>query len=469
MQNSYWSAMDIKGKATRIDLFSLRTPQMRTFHITWFAFFLCFFGWFGIAPLMAVVRDELDLTKQQIGNTVIASVAITIIARLAIGWLCDRFGPRRTYTALLTLGSLPVMAIGLAETYEAFLLARLGIGVIGASFVITQHHTSTMFAPNVVGTANATTAGWGNLGGGVTQIVMPLVFAALVGLGLSDAMGWRMAMVVPGVLMIFTGIAYYFFTQDAPEGDFRDLRKEGKLSDGHGSGLGGFLSAARDGRVWALFVIYGACFGVELTINNIAALYFHDQFQLDLATAGLIAGLFGLMNLFARSLGGIVADRMGIRGGLRGRVRFLGFVLFFEAIALIVFSQMAVLWLAIGTLIVFSIFVQMSEGATYSVVPMINKRALGSVAGIVGAGGNAGAVAAGFLFRAESISTTTGLLYLGCAVALASGLSTLVRFSPEQEREAELEMIASLERRKASSGALVPEPVAVASSRTTGG
>ena len=42
--------MEVKNKATKIDLFSLATPQMRTFHMTWFAFFLCFFGWFGIAP-----------------------------------------------------------------------------------------------------------------------------------------------------------------------------------------------------------------------------------------------------------------------------------------------------------------------------------------------------------------------------------------------------------------------------------
>ncbi|MEX2303809.1 MAG: MFS transporter [Bryobacterales bacterium] len=123
--------MDFKNKATRINLFSLATAPMRTFHMTWFAFFLCFFGWFGIAPLMAVVREDLSLTKEQIGNTIIASVAITVVARLLIGWLCDRIGPRKAYTWLLVLGSLPVMGIGLAHDYETFLLFRLAIGAIG--------------------------------------------------------------------------------------------------------------------------------------------------------------------------------------------------------------------------------------------------------------------------------------------------------------------------------------------------
>ena len=86
-------SVDIQGKATSINLFSLKTPQMRVFHMSWFAFFLCFFAWFGIAPLMAIVREELGLTKEQIGNTIIASVAISVIARLFIGWLCDRIGP----------------------------------------------------------------------------------------------------------------------------------------------------------------------------------------------------------------------------------------------------------------------------------------------------------------------------------------------------------------------------------------
>ena len=426
------SALD-SGKATSIRLFSLAAPQMRTFHLTWFAFFLCFFGWFGIAPLMAVVREDLLLSKAQIGNTIIASVAITIIARLIFGWLCDRIGPRLAYSGLLIVGSIPVMCIGLAQNYETFLLFRLAIGVIGASFVITQYHTSVMFAPNVVGTANATTAGWGNLGGGVTQMVMPLVLAGVLMFGVGEVFGWRIAMVIPGAALMLVGIAYYLLTQDCPEGNYRDLRARGLMPSTSAS-KGSFLEAARDPRVWALFIIYGACFGVELTINNIAALYYYDRFELNLATAGIIAGLFGVMNIFARTLGGYFGDRMGIRFGLKGRVMFLGAVLLVEGLALILFSQMATLFLAIGAMIIFSLFVQMSEGATFSVVPFINRKALGSVAGIVGAGGNAGAVAFGFLFRAESLTYADALLIVGIVVIVASSLVLAVRFSPETER-----------------------------------
>lgn len=318
----------LNKKATTIKLFDFKSPQMRAFHLSWFAFFLCFFGWFGIAPLMAVVREELDLTKSQIGNIIIASVAVTVLARLFIGWLVDRIGPRITYTYLLILGSLPVILIGLSDSYETFLLFRLAIGIIGASFVITQYHTSVMFAPNVVGTANATSAGWGNMGGGVTQMVMPIIFTLFISLGFLEGEAWRYAMMVPGIAMILTGIAYYHWTTDFPEGNIKDLSKKDleykrrKKADGKGA----LKAALADRRVWALFLIYGACFGIELTINNIAAIYYHDFFQLDLKTAGLIAGLFGVMNLFARTLGGFFGDKAGIRWGLKGRVGFLGVV-----------------------------------------------------------------------------------------------------------------------------------------------
>lgn len=443
--------MEVNNKATQINLFSLKTVQMRAFHATWFAFFLAFFGWFGIAPLMAIVREDLVLTKAQLGNTIIASVAITVLVRILIGPLCDKIGSRKAYTWLLILGSIPVMGIGFARSYETFLLFRLAIGAIGASFVITQYHTSVMFAPNCVGTANATTAGWGNLGGGVTQMVMPLIFTAVLSFGVDKFLGWRLAMVIPGVALFIMGIVYYFFTQDAPDGNYEELREKGAIADESRS-IASFLLAIKDYRVWALFVIYAACFGVELTINNIAALYYHDKFHLDVKTAGLIAGLFGVMNIFARTTGGFFSDFFAKKMGLRGRVMFLFVVLLGEGIMLMLFSQMAVLVLAVGTMIVFSLFVQMSEGATYGIVPFINRKALGAVAGIVGAGGNAGAVAAGFLFRAEGITMQQGLLYLGAMVAVASIGTVFVRFSPavqEAEKKAFDAALAERQRLKA--------------------
>jgi NNP family nitrate/nitrite transporter-like MFS transporter len=420
--------MEPDGKATRIELLNFSSPAMRAFHMSWMAFFLCFFAWFGIAPLMGVVRSELQLTKDQVGWCIIGSVAVTVLARLLVGWLCDRIGPRLTYTWLLILGSIPVMAIGLAHDFTTFLIFRVLIGAIGASFVITQYHTSRMFAANCVGTANATAAGWGNLGGGVTQLAMPLLFAGLISaFSLTEAASWRLAMVGVGTICALTGVAYYFLTQDTPFGNYRELRAAGKMQTTQAT-KGAFGEALRDRRVWALFFIYGACFGMELTIDNIAVLYFLDNFayfnEIDpaqaLKTAGLIAAGFGGMNLFARAIGGLVADRCGNKWGFSGRVKWLFLALFGEGIALMFFSQATTLTIAIPLMIVFAMFVKMSNGATYAVVPFINKRALGAVSGIVGAGGNAGAVALGFLFKSDAIDWHTALFIAGVGVTCVS-------------------------------------------------
>lgn len=428
--------MELQNKATRLwgNFFRVNMVQIRTFHMAWFAFFGAFFAWFGIAPLMIVVREELDLTKSQVGWSIIASVAVTVFARFFIGWLCDRIGPRLAYTYLLMFGAFPVAGIGLANSFESFLFFRLLIGIIGASFVITQYHTSVMFAPNVVGTANATSAGWGNLGGGVTQIVMPLIFSGLViGFGLTDAQAWRASMLAVGVVIFLVGLAYYFLTQDAPDGNYKELREKGMLPEKK-KVTGAYFNALKDYRVWVLFLIYGACFGIELTVNNTAALYFFDYFDVSLVAAGAIAASFGLMNIFARTLGGIFGDNFGALWGLRGRSFWLFIVLMGEGIALMIFSQMSVLFLAIPMLIIFSLFTQMAEGATYSVVPFINKKALGAVAGVVGAGGNAGAVAAGFLFKG-AMEWDDVFFTIGVVVAIASLLTFLLKFSPEQEAE----------------------------------
>lgn len=440
------STTDLREKADKIDLFSFSTPQMKAFHITWMTFFLCFFGWFGIAPLMPIIREELHLTKGQIGNIMISSVAITIFARLLIGYLCDKIGPRLAYTIVLAIGSIPVMGIGLANSYESFLLFRLAIGVIGASFVITQYHASVMFAPKIVGTANATVAGWGNLGGGVTQMVMPLIFAGFVGMGYSKPEAWRTAMIIPGAALLIMAFIYYRFTQDCPQGNFLELRKtnpdfRAKAKDMEGS----FGIALKDYRVWILFLAYGCSFGMEITMDNVAALYFTDNFNLSLETAGIFAGLFAMMNLFARALGGYISDKCAASFGMKGRTIVLAVCILMEGLGIMLFTQMGTLSWAVASMIGFALFIKMANGATYSIVPFVNNKALGSVAGIVGAGGNLGAVYFAYLLKNENATYQQSLYLIGSIIAVVSIACIFLRFKnqPIEVKKAQGESVLS--------------------------
>jgi NNP family nitrate/nitrite transporter-like MFS transporter len=283
-----------------------------------------------------------------------------------------------------------------------------------------------MFAPRIVGTANAITAGWGNLGGGVTQWLMPLLFGAIAGFGADKFLSWRLAMIVPGVLMMLTGVAYYRLTEDTPVGRSFTPRTGGQA----------FWEAASDYRVWVLFLLYGACFGVEITVDNVAALYFRDSFHVTLKLAGILASLIGMMNIFARALGGAAGDWAGSRWGLRGRSLLLGTVILAEGLAMILFSRLTLLEAATAAFLVFGLLVCMACGVTYAVVPFVRPKAVGSASGIVGAGGNFGAVLAAMLFKSASISGPNAFFILGSIVAAIASCVLLLRFKEEEAPEA---------------------------------
>jgi NNP family nitrate/nitrite transporter-like MFS transporter len=405
-----------------LNIFSVKGVQMRTFHITWLTFFVCFFGWFGLAPLMPTIKEDLHLSKSQIGNVVIASVSATILARLLIGRLCDTWGPRKTYTALLLIGSIPVFCVGMAQDYTSFLLFRLAIGVIGASFVITQFHTSMMFEPQIKGTANAVAGGWGNLGGGVTNMVMPLVFALIVGFGYTKQEAWRYAMILPGLLMLVMAFFYYRFTKDTPAGNFSELDRnmEKKKTD---------YAVLWDWRIWCLSLAYAVCFGMEITFDNVAALHFVQEFDLNQASAGFWAGVFGFMNLFARALGGLFADKIGKKYGMKGKGLLLAAVLLLEGLGLVLFARSGSFGMAIFSMIFFALFLKMANGATYAITPFIDTKNAGLVAGVVGAGGNVGGMLFGFLFKSESITYVEAFGYIGLIVIAVALIVLITRFT----------------------------------------
>ncbi|MFM7023395.1 MAG: NarK family nitrate/nitrite MFS transporter [Flavobacteriales bacterium] len=416
----------------KLNVLKFSGVQMRTFHITWLTFFACFFAWFGLAPLMPTIREDLGLSKGQVGNTIIAAVSATIIARLLIGRLCDTWGPRKAYTALLVIGSIPVMCVGFAESYTTFLLFRLGIGIIGASFVITQFHTSVMFAPKIKGTANAVAGGWGNLGGGITNMVMPVLFAAIVGMGYTKGEAWRYAMILPGVLMLVMAFIYYKFTKDTPNGNYDEINRAQAVSKKTD------WSVLGDWRVWALALSYAVCFGMEITFDGVAALHFVDQFGLDQTSAGMWAGAFGAMNIFARAVGGIFADKIGAKWGMKGKGWLLAIVIILEGIGLVFFAMSGNLTMAIISMFTFAMFLKMGNGATYSIVPFIDEKNVGMVSGIVGAGGNVGGMVFGFLFKSENITYVEAFEYIGFIAVGVGVIVLLTRFKKRTVEKTEV-------------------------------
>merc|ERR1712084_71888 len=178
------------------------------------------------------------------------------------------------------------------------------------------------------------------------------------------------------------------------------------------------------GNTWFMFVQYACCFGVELTMNNAAALYFKDEFGQSTESAAAIASIFGFMNLFARGLGGWLSDWFNKKMGMRGRILIQTICLLFEGALVLVFANTRSLGVAIFVMVIFSLFVQAAEGTSYGIVPYIDPPATGSISGIVGAGGNTGAVCFGLGFR--NLEYKDAFVLMGITILASAGLSVFV-------------------------------------------
>ncbi len=429
-------------------LFKVGNPDIRALHLTWIAFFLTFYVWFNMAPLAStMIREVSWLTSKELKVFAICNVALTIPARLIVGMLLDKYGPRRVFSVLMVVMAIPTFAFAFGNSFTQLLVSRLILSSVGAGFVVGIHMTALWFKPKDIGFAEGFYAGWGNFGSAAAAITIPSIALSVFG----GANGWRYSIAFSGVLMLAYGIFYWFAITDGPKGTM--LHKPKKVSAMEVStyadmiklaiftvpcvgilsilvwklGNLGFLSYTGQIICYAVIVIivayqivqvflvnlpilragvpdddkynfnqvaalnttYFCNFGAELAVVSMLPSFFEGTFNLTPAAAGMIAASFAFVNLFARPLGGVLSDM------LKGRKRIMliymaGITAGFFGMSFITGSWPIALATALTVLC--SLFVQGAEGATFAIIPMIKRRITGQISGMAGSYGNVGAV-----------------------------------------------------------------------------
>ncbi len=203
------------------EMWTLR-GRYKILHMTWFAFFLSFVVWFNLAPLATQVKADFGLEVSQIRTLAICNVALTVPARIIIGMLLDRYGPRITYTLLLIYAAIPCLIFATAQSFTQLIIGRLMLGIVGAGFVIGIRMVAEWFPPKEIGLAEGIYGGWGNFGSAAAAFTLPTIggwfaFGALSPAG-DPLLNWRLCIAGTGIIAALYGILYYNNVQDHPPG-----------------------------------------------------------------------------------------------------------------------------------------------------------------------------------------------------------------------------------------------------------
>lgn len=359
-----------------------RHEQHRALGLSTLAFTLCFAVWTIFSILGLQLKEEFGLSDTQLGLLMATPVLTGSLSRLFLGIWTDRYGGRWVFGLLMLASALCVFLLTLATSYTMLLLAALGVGLAGGSFIVGVAYTSAWFEKERQGTALGI-FGAGNVGAGITNFAAPFLLLAL---------GWQgAAMVYAGVLAIM-GVSFILFAQNDPLSTQRRAEPVPLKEQ---------LAPLAELRVWRFSLYYFFVFGAFVALALWLPHYLVEVYGLGIAAAGIVAALYTIPASLFRILGGWLSDRYGARQVMYWTLLasvLCTFLLSYPPTQYtvsgirddIVFSLEIDLFGFVVLTMVLGFFMSLGKAAVFKHIPVYYPRHVGVVGGVVGMVGGLG-------------------------------------------------------------------------------
>ncbi|GHE00818.1 major facilitator transporter [Defluviimonas sp. 20V17] len=362
-----------------------RPDQYRALGLSTFAFTVCFAVWTIFSIIGVRIKQELGLNDTEFGLLVATPVLTGSISRIFLGVWTEQFGGRIMFPLQMLITSVAVWLLATVHTYEIYLIAALGLGLAGGSFIVGIAYTSRWFEKERQGTALGI-FGAGNVGAAVTNFAAPFLVVAL---------GWRETAQVYSVVLAVTAVLFFVLAKTDP------VQQERKKTGAKPVSAGDQLEPLKKMQVWRFAIYYFFVFGGFVALASFLPRYYVGAYGLPLTTAGVFAGLYSLPASVFRALGGWMSDKWGARA-----IMYLTFLVSLVLLFIMSYPETSYTVTGIHGPITFSfgldatMFMVMTvilgfamslgKAAVYKHIPVYYPHHVGAVGGLVGMIGGLG-------------------------------------------------------------------------------
>lgn len=350
-------------------LAALKSGHWPTLIGAWLHLTISFMVWLLIGALGVLISDTFGLTATQ----KVTAVAIPLLGgaflRVMAGWSCDWFGAKRTGVAVLICEFIAVLWGWLGiHSYAELLVVGLFLGIGGASFAVALPLAGRAYPSAHQGLALGLAAS-GNIGTVVIMFFAPR-WGAMI--------GWQHVFGLMAVPVLLTLVLFLALVRDDRIPDNGIVPRDANARWWHAAAE---LMQHRS-MYWLCFA-YAVTFGGFVGLCSVLPIFFHDQYGMDLVTAGSMTALCGLGGSVIRPLGGYVADRTG---GVR-TLRLVFPMIVFLTIGL---GYLPPIWVAVCLMVLAVGVMGFGNGAVFQIVSEWFAKQIGLASGLVGAAGGLG-------------------------------------------------------------------------------